>query len=479
MLLERRFCMETISIEDINNKLIELEEKLESNRNEFGQLKDIVTPQLRDLKVFGPPIDWCKPDVSHNVRKRFIYHDYDLNREIPEAIYDDIAHFLLAKNMPREEKMIVSKYLTDEIREYILDLLLKEVMTSNKDINPDGIYIEEEMDILESYTYRPRINGVPLHVVQKSKYGDELISLSYDMSLMDIKTCLLKQDVSSINIAQAFILKSFLDLDSYFEEPWGIDFAAKLKKAYNGDDWQKAFDDFLNDTDALYIEKIKTSKQVEHSVKVNEQLKGKILNSVPSDFNQLEKTIYIYERLSQIFSYDPFYYIEQQGHSEVRNIEEYSDENNKIVCYEFAYILADLLREIGVEYIYEKNPRDGKFANSHANLEFLVGDLVLFADSTTSVLEGDLSRIKFDDQVKGIRCQLFDKEKQEKFKKAKTRVTEYLKAEEMLMDLELTDLEEKKGMIEIEGMKEFVKRIFNSHLDNIDLVSYANEVKKD
>ena len=473
--------METISIDDINKRLVELEEKLEPSRDPVGFLTWLVTPLEKELEVVGPPIEICPPNYAHFIRERFIYTSYEIyNRhgEIPKDWYYSIARFLLAKNMPREEKLIVSKYLTDEIKEYILDMLFKKAMESNRDVKCDEFYNPNEMDVLEYHSYRPRINGVPMHLAYESKYGTGIETPEYQMPLSMIKSYLLKKEKPPRNIADAFILKCFFDSDEYFDEPWCIDFASSLKKLYNREDWQKGYSDFFKKMDELYVEKIKSSKQVEHSVKVNNQLKNKILNSVPSDFSKLEKAIYIYERLSQILSYDPFYYIENQGHSEVRSIEEYSDENNKIVCYEFAYILADLLREIGVEYIYERNPRDGKFSRSHANLEFLVDDLVLFADSTTSVLEGDLTRIKFDDQVSGIRCQLFDKEKQEMFKKAKARVTEHLKAEEMLADLELADLEEKKGKIEIERMKEFVKRIFTSDLDNIDLVAYANEVKK-
>ena len=129
--------METISIDDINKRLEELEEKLEPSRDPMGTLTWIVTPQEKDLEVVGPSIEICPMNYAHFIRERFIYSNYDMNHDIPKDWYYSIARFLLAKNMPREEKLIVSKYLTDEIKEYILDMLFKKAMESNRDVKCD------------------------------------------------------------------------------------------------------------------------------------------------------------------------------------------------------------------------------------------------------------------------------------------------------------------------------------------------------
>lgn len=142
----------------------------------------------------------------------------------------------------------------------------------------------------------------------------------------------------------------------------------------------------------------------------------------------MERAIYVYTKLCQIFSYDPVYYFKEEAgnHSSIANIENYNEENNEVVCYEFAYILSDVLKDMGISHIKERNNEEQKFQNSHTNISFLVDDFVIFADSTTTVEAGDLSSSKYSLDLKGIGCMQYDDEIQQRFMQAKDKVKSYI-----------------------------------------------------
>lgn len=298
------------------------------------------------------------------------------------------------------------------------------------------------------------------------------------MSVSEIKNKILNK-VRLQSIDECVIFHELFNSYSYFDEPWCSNYTRGVKASLNNDEWKRNFDDFFINDDELYIYKLISTDKVKHDVRASKKLRDKIINSIPQDFNQLEKSIYIYDMLSQILSYDPIFYIESMGHVEVGNIESYDEDNNKVVCYEFAYILADLLREIGIEHIMESGLMGEKFSKGHANIAYLVDDMVIFADSTTSVLEGDLSNAKFDDKYRGIRCELYNKEKQEKFKVAKDKVSQYMKTQDLLLDLDIPKVDGLTELTEMERIKIFVERLFSFNLDNLDLVAVANKLKSD
>lgn len=124
--------------------------------------------------------------------------------------------------------------------------------------------------------------------------------------------------------------------------------------------------------DKFKIHVLENSNTVTHDIKMNEQLKENLISNIPEDFNQLEKSIYLYIKLCQIFSYDDVYYYNDktETHRNVSNILDYNEKNNKVVCYEFAYIYSDLLRSIRINHIKEKETKDDRFDKSHANIEF-------------------------------------------------------------------------------------------------------------
>ena len=171
-------------------------------------------------------------------------------------------------------------------------------------------------------------------------------------------------------------------------------------------DIQKYQDRLCEYNNQIIKKSVLESPPVEHEFHLDDSIKSKIINSIPKDFSNLERAIYVYTKLCQIFSYDPVYYFKEEAgnHSFIANIENYNEENNEVVCYEFAYILSDVLKDMGISHIKERSNEEQKFQNSHTNISFLVDDFVIFADSTTTVEAGNLSSSKYSLDLKGIRC---------------------------------------------------------------------------
>lgn len=457
-----------MSIEELNNLII-------NSKLDFFGLDEMITftPLIEKLTIKGPPSNICGKIERDKVRDRFIHNTFPENYELDTDLINSIVKFMVADNIPDEEKKNVSKYLNESVKKMIFDKYFEIFIRTNKFIDYDSFMAT--IDKEEAYSYHPRINGVPLEVINEQKQ----LLLKSEMNIKRLKD-LLTDGISKIESFDEIItLKLLLDDNDYFEKDWCISYPKKLKKVLSSGEIEEKINSFCQNVDKFRVNELKNKNQVAHNININANLKKEILDSVPSEFNLLEKAIYIYIKLCQILSYDPIYYFNDKtlSHGEVSNIINYDSTNNKVVCYEFSYILADLLRSIGIEYIDEKSISNDKFNNSHANIKFLVDNMAIFADSTTSVEEGDMSNSKFDDQIKGIRCQMYEKGKQEKFRKSKEKVIQYLKEENKSFNSKLPTKEEVNDLDDSSKIILYNTLIANNNLTDIDLLSYANKLK--
>lgn len=276
-------------------------------------------------------------------------------------------------------------------------------------------------------------------------------------------------------------LKCFIDSNSYFQNDFCPQVVNYYKELFKKENYQEAFKKYFIAVDCEKLEEISHFNKVKHFASVNPALKQYIFKSIPPEFNLLEKSIYIYAKLCQILEYDNIHYLNDKSnnHIDEYNISNYDLENNKVVCYTFSYILSDLLREIGVENIKESQLIDNKFKNQHAFIEYLIDDIAIMADSThKGVEEGDLSKFKFLNELKEIRCSMFDLNKQNEFKNAKNKILKYLEHEDMQKKDFFPSDEEIAKMNDLEKIVSFNNCINSVHLYGINLLAYAQELKK-
>lgn len=160
---------------------------------------------------------------------------------------------------------------------------------------------------------------------------------------------------------------------------------------------------------------------------LNPDLKDFLLKDMPSDLDKLGKALYVYYKMCHTLSYDDDFYNygylrkEPITHSNVLDTYNVTPQNNKVICSEFTTIYALMLKELGIiphihsrTIINKKNAIDAEFSGknfpfdgSHVWVEMYIDKYVIRADSTPSIIVGDLAKVKFGGLCKfddGLRC---------------------------------------------------------------------------
>lgn len=142
------------------------------------------------------------------------------------------------------------------------------------------------------------------------------------------------------------------------------------------------------------------------NVKLNPELHDKVFKYINENDSLLEKAISIYVILCNIFTYDPdIFATNNRGekahlHEDINYLSKIKP-NDPIICFEFTYIYAKLLEELGVKCnINSFSTLD--YGGGHANLDFRIGKYLFTADPLYSIIRGDFFNIRFDRQLKGL-----------------------------------------------------------------------------
>lgn len=377
-----------------NDRLIEL-------KNKYGNFFDNMTPPISSLSYGQQNIDLNTGEIAKNIWHSNFEDGRYLTQLISDDLLDSFAIFFNAKNVDKEIKDDVASKLSEENRKNILLHLLK---LFNK----------------ENSWYKPKHNNIPFN----------------EVSFLDsVEAILLGKDKIQ-NEYDVATLITFMDSCEYFKMDNLPELVVYYKRLLSQPNYLEAYDEFFNGLDQDMINNI-TSNQTKHSFEINADIKNFILKDMPSDLTKLEKAIYIYSKLCKILDYDMEYYNDNANKKFIaeESISDVDLSNNNVVCYTFSYIYSGLLREIGIDQIKEAKINKGEFVNKHASVEFVVDNIVIMADSTHAGAEiGDLTTLKVENKINGLRCSQFNIEKQNKVNQAKKKV-------EMILEKEKTNEE--------------------------------------
>lgn len=383
-----------------NNAISFANERLIELKNEYGDF-DNLTPPISSLSYGQQNIDFNTREISENIGHSNFEDGRYLTQLISNDLLDSFAIFFNAKNVDKEIKDDVASKLSEENRKNILLHLL-------------------ELFNKENSWYKPKHNNIPFN----------------EVSFLDgVGSILLGEDKIQ-NMYDVATLITFMDSCEYFKMNNLPELVVYYKRLLSQPNYLEAYDEFFNGLDQDMINSI-TSNQTKHSFEINADIKNFVLKDMPSDLTKLEKAIYIYSKLCKILDYDMEYY-NDNGNRKFIAEESISDvdlSNNRVVCYTFSYIYSGLLREIGLDQIKEAKINKGEFVNRHASVEYIVDNIAIMADSTHAGAEiGDLTTLKVENRINGLRCSQFDIEKQNKVNQAKKKV-------EMILEKEKTDEE--------------------------------------
>lgn len=384
-----------------NNAISFANERLIELKNKYGDFFDHMTPPVSSLSYGQQNIDLNTREIAGIIGHSNFEDGRYLTQLISDDLLDSFAIFFNAKNVDKEIKDDVASKLSEENRKNILLHLLK---LFNK----------------ENSWYKPKHNNIPFNEESfLDGVGSILLGSSKIQNKYDIAT-----------------LITFMDSCEYFKMDNLPELVVYYKRLLSQPNYLEAYDKFFNELDQDMINNI-TSNQTKHSFEINADIKNFVLKDMPSDLTKLEKAIYIYSKLCKILDYDMEYYNDNANKKFIaeESISDVDLSNNNVVCYTFSYIYSGLLREIGIDQIKEAKINKGEFVNKHASVEFVVDNIVIMADSTLAGAEiGDLTTLKVENKINGLRCSQFNIEKQNKVNQAKKKV-------EMILEKEKTDEE--------------------------------------
>lgn len=227
------------------------------------------------------------------------------------------------------------------------------------------------------------------------------------------------------------------------------------------------------------------------NIEVNEDFIKDIISDMPKDLNKLEQSMYVYIKMCKLLTYDDEYYSSNQEgvvehkHSDISHLKEINIVNNEVVCFEFNAIYARILNDLGLDYdLYEKSNQYGK---GHAYLTLTDGRFIIIADSTDSILYGDLFRAKMNMKLYGFRCENLNKESAKEFNDSLDKVYKLINKNQQSLGINYlgTLLSQYKSLITTQELpfdkrlELFFEIIEDTSLYKVDNLGYIMSMRKE
>ncbi|MBQ6497520.1 MAG: hypothetical protein IJI58_02260 [Bacilli bacterium] len=363
----------------------------------------VTTPQISELETK------YSYTIFRDSLRRVLTRIRNKQELTPDDYYDLDAIFnIYFYKIPEEDRESIIKSIPEDYKKYYLEKNYNSIFKKKQ----DGIF----------YFYTPKLNGVPVH--------------SLDFNEDDMETIIKKGNTSILNTAEKYYGMLLFYIDNPYLHSFLVpDYLKKSLSIYNKinnndvlEELSKHFDknnilDFKNKR-----EKNKEQYEDDKKYHLSNDFINKIISKIPEDYNDLEKVLYVYYTLCYILTYDNHYYVDNKTinntlRSSMFNIDEM---NNEVVCYQFASSLKDILNSLEIETSNLKyNYNQDKFMNSHQKLTIHVDNMILDADSTRLGADNDdLTFVKIGKIGNGIRCNMYNKDSQQKFLQAKKKVSE-------------------------------------------------------
>ncbi|MCX4364765.1 MAG: hypothetical protein OSJ70_03230 [Bacilli bacterium] len=254
-------------------------------------------------------------------------------------------------------------------------------------------------------------------------------------------------------------LKRYIELHSYTQ----IDYESINK-------YEKTNDDYDNGI------------SISEMINLDENLENAVLEGMNPTYSLLEKAIYIYYKLCELLSYDQEYYAanqkgnEAERHCDINRINSINLENNEVVCYEFIAIYSYFLRKLGIKYTVDNAVQD-EYGKGHSTISFKVGEYLITADSTRSILSNDMTSAKIGAPLIGMRLTNKNYATRNKFLETYNKVMEDIqntkKNKKIFADTlrEYREKYAKKHLNKKEKLYLLFKEIGETKLKGIDVIS--------
>ncbi len=399
--------------------------------------------------------------------------------ELIKKILDDETYFDYTKrffNNEIDKFMVVNedkKYCFSYKRKEIIDVINIYILKNNID----------DSKIIDKYNY---LCSLISYDKFKNKYDNHTINITVDnnnyvvntndiIKLLDLpndkfREILGNDEINGIKKEHyVYIIKSFIInnhvLDNYIVE---YDNYANTRDIVNDYVDVLSINTFLSTEDTLY-----------QKVKLDQELENMILNDIPSDFNLLEKSFYVYIMLCILLSYnEEFHAMNGNINDKFNNyldVEKINIKNNNVLCYQFNLIYSVLLHKLGINFKSEYLTDKENYGDGHVKMNYRADKFIVVSDSTENLLEGDMVNAKIGEIVTGIRPLNKNQDTINEFKNSLNKVFNYVKNKYNLDRIKYYD----KTVLSIkERLDVIIDELNKRKLTGVDAMGYLLRLRK-
>ncbi len=282
----------------------------------------------------------------------------------------------------------------------------------------------------------------------------------------------------------AYMIVNFVEKEQLFSK---YVFEDRIKQRYEELKSQQIIDfesvNKLQKTDDVFED----GSSLLNSFTITEDLRNKIFEGMNPEYDKVEQAIYVYIKLCDLLTYDDENYLsntmfEKQGiHSNIENISAIDSDENKIVSYEFIFIYAKLLNELGIKYSTHLNSFAG-VSITKSTLDAKFNKYLFKVDLFKDILDSDLTNVKVGKTLTGISStntsnqtkQLFDEKLYNvysEYKKKQSRNEEF----EHNIELYAKRYYRNPNISRRTKLFTILKLIARKDLQGLDSVSYVKE----
>ena len=245
---------------------------------------------------------------------------------------------------------------------------------------------------------------------------------------------------------------------------------------------------------------LETKDTLFQKIHIDKSLEDAILSSIPVDFNDLEKAIYIYIKMCRIFTYNEEYFTKyfdediKRKHKDLSYVDQINLFNNEAVCFEFNIIYAAFLNRLRIKFKSNyMGYHDEVYGEGHVKMEFRWDKFLVRADAVSYMTKSDLTYAKVSQPLIGLVCLNKNEETQEEFEEALNKVYMHILRKENANsknDIIHTPFFEEilneffkiftklKDIRFEERISIMVRKANNMHLKGVDYFSYLLQLQK-
>jgi len=218
---------------------------------------------------------------------------------------------------------------------------------------------------------------------------------------------------------------------------------------------------------------------------IDEELLRDIFKYSKRVYSPIEKAIHAYIRLCELLTYNKEALVNQEALDtndfiKPEHIASITKENNKIICYEFAFIYAYILKKLGINYTMDAKSFVG--SPGYASVEFRFQEYLIKADAIQNIFDSDLTNMKVGERIKGLTCINNNVTTQIKFNEMANKVRNNILKRKKELESFDKNVEKYKEEINIneltkkDKIKLLLKIITRDNLKGIDKLAYQKKI---